>query len=84
VTQQQRKAKTEAPTGSDEADVDQAGRIADLERRVEQLEALLEALQDSVHRQTTRQDKEIEALDERTRAPELARTLGKYSEERGL
>jgi hypothetical protein len=84
VTQQQRKEKSESEVGLDEAAVDQTRRIAALERRVEELEALLESLQDSVHRQTTRQDKEIEALDRKTRTPELARALGKYSQERGL
>jgi hypothetical protein len=84
VTQQQRKAKTETEAGPDEAEADDTRRVAALERRVEQLEAQLEALQDSVHRQATRHDKEIDALDERTRAPELTRALGKYSQERGL
>jgi hypothetical protein len=50
---------------------------------VEALEALLEGLQDSVHRETTRQDREIAALDEKTQAP-VARALGKYPREHGL
>ncbi len=51
---------------------------------MEQLEALLEGLQDSIHREAIRQDKAIEALDAKTQAPEMARALGKYSRERGL
>jgi vacuolar-type H+-ATPase subunit I/STV1 len=82
VVQQRRNAKAE--TGSDAGEVDPGRRIRALERRVDQLEALLEGLQDSVHREMTRHDREIEALDEKTRAPEMARALGKYSRERGL
>ena len=82
MIQQRRSSKTEP--GSDAAEVDRERRIANLEQRVEQLEALVEGLQDSIHREAIRQDKAIEALDARTQAPELARALGKYSRERGL
>jgi hypothetical protein len=82
VIQQRRNAKTE--TGSRPDEVDREPRIGALEQRVEQLEALLEGLQDSIHREAIRQDKAIEALDAKTQAPEMARALGKYSRERGL
>jgi hypothetical protein len=81
VIRQRRDAKTE--TGSRPDEVDEP-RIGALEQRVEQLEALLEGLQDSIHREAIRQDKAIEALDAKTQAPEMARALGKYSRERGL
>ena len=74
----------EAETGSHPDEVDRERRISALEQRVEHLEALLEGLQDSIHREAIRQDKAIEALDAKTRAPEMARALGKYSRERGL
>jgi Tfp pilus assembly protein FimV len=77
-----RNAKTE--TRSDAGDVDRERQVVALEQRVEQLEALVEGLQDSIHREAIRQDKAIEALDARTQAPELARALGKYSREHGL
>jgi hypothetical protein len=82
VIQPWRNARTE--TGSHPDDVDHERRIGALEQRAEQLEALLEGLQDSIHREAIRQDKAIEALDAKTQAPELARALGKYSRERGL
>ena len=82
VIQQRRVARTEA--GRKEGKPDHEQRIAALERRVEELEALLEAFQDSVHREATRYEKEIAALDERTRGPAMARELGKYSRERRL
>ena len=82
VVEQRRRAKTE--TGSDSGEVDRERRIGALEQRVQQLEALLEALQDSIHREATRQDEELEALEAKTQAPEMARALGKYSREHGL
>ena len=82
MVEQRRRAKTE--TGSDAGEVDHERRIGTLEQRVQQLEALLEALQDSIHREASRQDEELEALEAKTQAPEMARALGKYSREHGL
>jgi vacuolar-type H+-ATPase subunit I/STV1 len=82
VIQQRRTAETETGPGADAVDHDR--RIRALEQRIEQLEALLEGLQDSVHREVTRHDKEIEALDEKTQARQVSRALGKYSRDRGL
>ena len=82
VVEQRRRAKTE--TSSDAGEVDHERRIGTLEQRVQQLEALLEALQDSMHREASRQDEELEALEAKTQAPEMARALGKYSREHGL
>ena len=82
VVEQRRRAKTEP--GSDAGEVDHERRIGALEQRVQELEALLEALQDSIHREATRQDEELEALEAKTQAPEMARALGKYSREHGL
>jgi len=82
VIQQGRSEKTERPSDPDRVDNDQ--RIRALERRVEELESLLEGLQDSVHRETARQGREIEALEAKTQAPVVARALDRYSRERGL
>jgi predicted RNase H-like nuclease (RuvC/YqgF family) len=82
VIQQRRSAEAETGSGGDAVDHDR--RIRALEQRIEQLESLLEGLQDSVHREMTRHDREIEALDEKTQAPEVARALGQYSRDRGL
>ena len=82
VVEQRRGAKTEPGSGAGE--VDHERRIGALEQRVQELEALLEALQDSIHREATRQDEELEALEAKTQAPEMARALGKHSREHGL
>jgi predicted RNase H-like nuclease (RuvC/YqgF family) len=82
VIQQGRSEKTERPSDPDRVDHEQ--RIRALERRVEELESLLEGLQDSVHRETARQAKEIEALEAKTQPPVVARDLDRYSRERGL
>jgi hypothetical protein len=71
-------------TASDADETDDQRRIAALEQRVEELEALLEGLQDSVHREMVRHDRQIGALTERTEAPEMARALDRYSRERGI
>jgi hypothetical protein len=83
VIRQRRTGQDIAPEG-DSDDADDQRRIAVLEQRVEELEALLEGLQDAVHRETVRQDRDIEALTQRTRAPEMARALDRYSRERGI
>jgi uncharacterized coiled-coil protein SlyX len=82
VIQQRRSANT--ATGSQAGEVDYERRIRALEQRVEYLEALLEGLQDSVHREAARQDKEMKALKARTQPSEVARALGNYSRERGV
>jgi hypothetical protein len=48
------------------------------------LEALVEGLQDSVHREAARHDKEMRALEARTQPSEVARTLERYSREHGV
>ena len=82
VIQQRRRATT--PTESVAGDVDHERRIAALEKRLEYLEALLEGLQDSVHRAAARHDQDVKALQAKTEAPELARALDKYSREHGV
>ena len=59
-------------------------RIATLERRLDDLESLLEGLQDSVHRQASRHQEEMRELRRRTEAPELTRSLSQYSQRLGL
>jgi hypothetical protein len=82
VIRQRRDTGQEIAPDADAADDHR--RIADLEQRVDELEALLEGLQDSVHREMVRHDREIGALTERTHAPEMARALDRYSRERGI
>jgi hypothetical protein len=60
------------------------GLLRSLEDRVAHLEALLEGLQDSVHRETTRQDRRIGELEARIEPAELGRALSRDARERGL
>ncbi len=63
-------------------DVD--GRLASLTQRVEHLERLVEGLQDSVYRESSRQQADIRDLQRKVEPSELARSLSKDARERGL
>jgi hypothetical protein len=62
----------------------QARRIEALEERVDQLEALLEGFQDSVHRESLREGGRIGALEKRTEPEEISRALSRDARERGI
>jgi hypothetical protein len=55
-----------------------------LEGRVDQLEALLEGLQDAVHRVSVREEARIGALEKRTEPSEMSRALNRDAREHGL
>jgi hypothetical protein len=55
-----------------------------LEARVERLEAVLEGLQDAIHRQMVLRDKQIDELDRQTEPHQIARALGQDARKRGL
>jgi cell division protein FtsB len=59
-------------------------RIEELERRVNQLEAQLEGLQDAVHRDAVRRDEREAQLERRTEPQEMARSLSRDARSRGL
>jgi TolA-binding protein len=83
----ERRAETsleDATAAAGDPQADYQDRIAMLERRIEHLEALVEGLQDAVHRQAARQEKEIGALERKTDPAEMARSLGRHARERGL
>jgi hypothetical protein len=61
-----------------------AGHGLTLELRVAHLERLLEGLQDSVHRESQRQDRRISDLEARLEPSALAVELSKNARERGL
>jgi predicted RNase H-like nuclease (RuvC/YqgF family) len=65
-------------------DGDLAARVVSLEDRLERLESQLEGLQDSVHRETVRHERDIDALERKTEASEIARALGRHARDRGL
>jgi hypothetical protein len=71
-------AAVRAPAAGDER------RIEVLEERVDQLEALLEGLQDAVHRESIREGGRIGALEKRTEPSEISRALNRDARERGL
>jgi hypothetical protein len=78
-------ATAPAPTApADEPQADYESRLAAVERRLDHLEALLEGLQDAVHRQTVRQEREIGELERKTDAAEMTRSLDRHARERGL
>lgn len=51
---------------------------------MEYLEALVEGLQDSVHREGVRREREIRELGRKTSPAEIARALDRHARERGL
>jgi hypothetical protein len=61
-----------------------AGTLRSLETRVAHLEGLLEALQDSVHRESIRQNRRISELEAQTEPGALAVALSRDARERGL
>jgi hypothetical protein len=59
-------------------------RIEALEKRIDQLEAELEGLQDAVHRESIREGGRIGALEKRTEPSEMSRALNRDARKRGL
>ena len=55
-----------------------------IEQRVRQLEAVVEGLQDAVHRESKRFDALIEALQHKTEPAQIAQALGEDARRRGL
>jgi hypothetical protein len=69
--------------GRSATDQDQAGLHA-LEARIAYLEQLVQGLQDSVHRESRRQDKRIAELEARIQPASLVKALSEDARERGL
>jgi hypothetical protein len=61
-----------------------AGRVGALERRVAELEGVVEGLQDSVHREWMRRDDETAELERKTQPGEIARALSEDARRRGI
>ena len=59
-------------------------RVRMLERRVDHIEAMLEGLQDSVHRESVRLGDQIDELQKSTEPSRLRRALSKDARDRGL
>ena len=73
-----RAAAAQAPAAGHER------RIEVLEDRVDQLEALIEGLQDAVHRESVHDHERIAALEKRSEPAEISRALSRDARERGL
>jgi hypothetical protein len=58
--------------------------VTELSRRVDRLEAQLEALQDAVHRDAVRRDEQQARLERKTEPDEIARSLSSEARRRGL
>ncbi|MGZ8795356.1 MAG: hypothetical protein ACXW0F_12050 [Gaiellaceae bacterium] len=59
-------------------------RAASLEARVTHLEAMIEGLQDAVHRETMRTHSELDEVRRLLEPSELSRAISKDARERGL
>ncbi len=77
----ERRAQDAAPQAPDAG---HERRIEAVEERTDQLEALLEALQDAVHRESVREQGRIGALEKQTEPSEISRSLSRDARERGL
>ena len=70
--------RTSARTGSD------PGAMGDLRARVAHLEQLVQGLQDSIYRESLRQDTRVTELEARLEPAAVAAALSKNARERGL
>jgi hypothetical protein len=59
-------------------------RVEQLEERLAQIEALVQGLQDAVHRDSVRHEERMSALERRTEPEALAKALSDDSRRRGL
>ncbi len=63
---------------------DDTSAVQALQARLEHVERLVEALQDSVHRESERQDRRLAELEARTQPAALSVALSKDARDRGL
>ena len=75
MTQEARKPPTVAP---------EQDKVRALEARIEHLEQLVQGLQDSVHRESSRQTKRVAELEARIQPAALGKALSDDARERGL
>ena len=59
-------------------------RIESLETRVTHLEAMIEGLQDAVHREAVRSNTRLDEMERNIEPAELSRRISKDARERGL
>ena len=73
-----------ADAGTQEAPDEHQRRIQTLEERINHLEALVEGLQDAVHRESTREGRRINVLEKKSEPAEISRALSRDACERGI
>jgi len=59
-------------------------RLEILEKRLEHLEAMVEGLQDAIHRESVRQGREIDELQKKAEPSEIRRALSQHAREHGI
>jgi hypothetical protein len=84
IRQIRRTADASATVRPEVAPKDDSAALQALRTRVEHLEQLVEALQDSVHRESERQGKRITELEARIEPGALSVALSKDARDRGL
>ncbi len=84
IRQIRRTAPASAAVRSDAAPNDDTIALPALEARIKHLEQLVEALQDSVHRESERHANRITELDARIQPAALGVALNRDARERGL
>ena len=78
-------AEAEAPVDEGvKAEAAYTEQIKALEARIAHLEAIVEGLQDAVHREAVRRGKQIESLEAKTEPDEITRALSRDARERGI
>lgn len=77
-------AEKELPADGERSESECAEQIELLEQRIAHLEAVVEGLQDSVHREAVRTGNQIEALETKTKPGEIARALTRDARKRGI
>ena len=78
-------AEAEAPVDEGvKAEAAYTEQIKALEERIAHLEAIVEGLQDAVHREAVRRGKQIESLEAKTEPDEITRALSRDARERGI
>ena len=73
-----------SPAAASPAAAVEQERIRGLETRVEHLEHMVQGLQDSVHRESSRQERRIAELESRTQPGALGKALDADARARGL
>jgi hypothetical protein len=84
IRQIRRVANTAEDAAKVSADAPEQDQVHLLEARIEHLEALVQGLQDSVHRESSRQAKRITELEARIQPAALGRAFSDDARARGL